>query len=93
MVVVDCSSRVGAAAASQLLLSGPDNMLPGTNLAKASVDLANDILLLSALSSGTLVLNNIHKVCRVQSSKQKMPLNFLRLQAQVTTYCLAKEMP
>lgn len=64
MVVVDCSSRVGAAAASQLLLSGPDNMQPGTNLAKTSVDLANDILLLSALSSGTLVLNNIHKVRR-----------------------------
>ena len=65
MVVVDCSSRAGAAAASQLLLGGPDGMLPGTDYSKSSVDLDNDVMLLSALSKGTLVLSNVHKVSRL----------------------------
>lgn len=64
MVVVDCSSALGVDVASQLLQGGLDGLLHGTDYAKSSVDVANDALLLSALTEGTLVLNNVHKVGR-----------------------------
>jgi hypothetical protein len=63
VVVVDCSSASGAAAASQLLLGWPDGLLQGVDHTKSSVDVAQDALLLSALTDGTLVLSNVHKVC------------------------------
>lgn len=63
VVVVDCSSASGAAAASQLLLGGPDGLLQGVDCTKSSVDVARDALLMSALTDGTLVLSNVHKVC------------------------------
>lgn len=63
MVVVDCSTVSGVDAAMQLLLGGPDGVHPGSaDYSRSSVDVANDALLLSALTEGTLVLNNVHKV-------------------------------
>lgn len=64
MVVVDCSSASGVEAASQLLLGGLDGLPAAADFSQSSVDVANDALLLSALTDGdgTLVLNNIHQV-------------------------------
>ena len=62
MVVVDCSSAAGVDAASQLLQGGLGGLARG-DCSRSSVDVANDALLLSALTDGTLVLNNVHKVC------------------------------
>jgi len=59
-VVIDCSTPGGAATVTQLLLGGPDFLLPGVDLSKSSVDVANDALLASALTHGSLVLDNIH---------------------------------
>lgn len=63
MVVVDCSSASGVEAASQLLLGGLDGLPAVADYSRSGVDVAHDALLLSALTDGTLVLNNIHKVC------------------------------
>lgn len=63
MVVVDCSSASGVKAASQLLLGGLHGLPAAADYSKSSVDVAHDALLLSALTDGTLVLNNVHKVC------------------------------
>jgi hypothetical protein len=62
MVVVDCSSASGVDAALQLLTGGPDGLLHGPDPTKSSVDVAHDALLLSAITDGTLALNNLHKV-------------------------------
>lgn len=62
MVVIDCNTAAGAVAAAQLLLGGPEGLPPSVLCSQASLDVANDVLLLSALSRGTLVLDNMHKV-------------------------------
>lgn len=41
----------------------------------SSIDVANDLMLLSALSEGTLVLDNIHKVCDCQPNADEKGCN------------------
>jgi hypothetical protein len=44
----------------------------GLGCTKSSVDVANDALLMSALTDGTLVLSNVHKVGWQRSCNQGM---------------------
>lgn len=63
-VVIDCSSAAGVSVATQLLHGRHGGVLPGTDHSpiNSSLDVSHDDLLVSALTQGTLVLDNIHKV-------------------------------
>jgi hypothetical protein len=60
MVVVDCSSANGADVASQLLQGHFDAR--GHSHPEQTDPTQEQLLLLSALTGGTLVLDNVHKV-------------------------------
>lgn len=68
-MVVDCSTAAGVEAASQLLCGDQGGVLPGAaghcslhSTGNSLPSIAHDPLLVSALTDGTLVLDNIHKV-------------------------------
>jgi len=64
VVVIDCSTAAGVSVATQLLHGRHGGVLPGADHApiNSSLDVSHDDLLVSALTEGTLVLDNIHKV-------------------------------
>jgi hypothetical protein len=77
VVVVDCSSSAGVTVASQLLQGQMAGALPGASHSlshsQSSLDGSHDTLLVSALTHGTLVLDNIHKVSFVAASPMLLP--------------------